>query len=342
MKFSTLLPRRAFKYSLAILLFGSSAMAAAKAIVVGYQTNVEPAKVAQADGVYDKVIGEKLDWRQFNSGAEVLTALASGAVDIALIGSSPLGAAVANNLPIEVFLVATDLRSAEALVVHQRSGIQTPQDLIGKKIATPFASTAHYSLLNALKHWNIQSNQVHLLNLKPAEINAAWRRGDIDAAFVWSPALANIKKTGTVLTDAGQVGQWGAPTFEVWVTRRDFAQQRPEVLRKFSDVTLSYYADYKQHPQKWTANTAAVAKIAKITGVDVKDVPALLAGAVYPDRAAQQSTQYLGGRTSQNMANAVEFLKQQGLVRQVSPDYRKFISTRFVSGTTQAISAPAQ
>lgn len=33
------------------------------------------------------------------------------------------------------------------------SGIDKPEDLIGKTIATPFVSTSHYSLLGALKHW---------------------------------------------------------------------------------------------------------------------------------------------------------------------------------------------
>lgn len=314
----------------AISLYSYSGLANARPIVIGYQTNIEPAKVAQADGVYDKVIGEKLDWRLFNSGAEVLTALASGSVDIALIGSSPLGAAVANNLPIEVFLISTDLKSAEALVVRNGSGINSPQDLIGKKVATPFASTSHYSLLGALQHWHIKTNQIRLLNLKPAEINAAWRRGDIDAAFVWSPALANIKKTGKVITDAGQVGQWGSPTFEVWVARKDFAQKHPEVLTKFSTVTLNYYQSYNQNKSRWTANSAEVQKIAKITGVDAQDVPALLAGAAYPDRQAQLSTQYLGGRTTQNIINSVNFLKAQGLVRKVSPNYQQFINTRFI------------
>lgn len=320
-----------FVLSSAVLcMFGNSTVMA-KNIVIGYQTNVEPSKVAQVDGVYDKEIGQKIDWRLFNSGAEVLTALASGSVDIALIGSSPLGAAVANNLPIEVFLVATDLKGAEALVVRNGSGIQSPKDLIGKKVATPFASTAHYSLLGALKHWNIRSNQVRLLNLKPAEINAAWRRGDIDAAFVWSPALANIKKTGRVITDAGQVGTWGSPTFEVWVARRDFAQKHPDVLKKFSKVTLNYYAAYNQNQKQWNAKSIQAQKIAKITGVNVEDVPSLLAGAQYPNASAQLSQQYLGGRTVTNIANSVGFLKEQGLVRKVSPDYQKFVTTRFIS-----------
>ncbi|WP_219636024.1 ABC transporter substrate-binding protein [Streptococcus agalactiae] len=48
-----------------------------------------------------------------------------------------------------------------------KSGIKTPQDLIGKTIAVPFVSTTHYSLLSALKHWNIPEDKVKIINLRP-------------------------------------------------------------------------------------------------------------------------------------------------------------------------------
>ena len=35
------------------------------------------------------------------------------------------------------------------------SGIEKPEDLVGKTVAVPFVSTTHYSLLAALKHWGI-------------------------------------------------------------------------------------------------------------------------------------------------------------------------------------------
>ncbi|MDR8383291.1 taurine ABC transporter substrate-binding protein, partial [Acinetobacter baumannii] len=92
--------------------------------------------------------------------------------------------------------------------------IKTPQDLIGKTIAVPFVSTTHYSLLSALKHWNIPEDKVKIINLRPPEISAAWERGDIDAAYVWEPALSKAKASGTVLTDSKQVGEWGAPTYD--------------------------------------------------------------------------------------------------------------------------------
>lgn len=58
-------------------------------LTIGYQTGIDPSKVPQADGLYEKAIGEKIAWRRFNSGPEVVTAIASGDVQIGNLGSSP-------------------------------------------------------------------------------------------------------------------------------------------------------------------------------------------------------------------------------------------------------------
>lgn len=42
------------------------------------------------------------------------------------------------------------------------------------------------------------------------------------------------EKDGKVLTDSEQVGQWGAPTLDVWVVRKDFAEKHPEVVKAFA------------------------------------------------------------------------------------------------------------
>ncbi|MBC9248895.1 taurine ABC transporter substrate-binding protein [Pseudomonas alcaligenes] len=313
----------------AALALGASSLAAQAAdITIGYQTGIDPTKVAQADGSYEKAIGQSLDWRRFNSGAEVVTAIASGDVQIGNLGSSPLAAAATRGLPIVTFIVAAQINAAEALVVRNGSQISSPADLVGKTIATPFVSTSHYSLLGALKHWNIDPAKVHIVNLNPAEINAAWKRGDIDGAFVWSPALGEIKKNGKVLTDAAEVGSWGAPTFEVWVARKDFAEQHPEVLARFAKVSLDAFADYAAHKQQWTADSAPVQKIAKLTGSNPADVPELLAGSAFPDAAAQ--AQLLGGKTAQDIAATALFLKEQGKADKVLADYSPYVSAKYI------------
>lgn len=93
-------------------------------VTVAYQTSAEPAKVAQADNTFAKASGANVDWRKFDSGSSVVKALASGDVQIGNIGSSPLAAAVSQGLPIEVFLLASQLGNSEALVVKKRLSLQ--------------------------------------------------------------------------------------------------------------------------------------------------------------------------------------------------------------------------
>ncbi|MFU0448506.1 taurine ABC transporter substrate-binding protein, partial [Pseudocitrobacter faecalis] len=197
-----------------ISLFAAAALIAFQAqavdVTIAYQTSAEPAKVAQADDTFSKLSGAKPDWRKFDSGASIVRALASGDVQIGNLGSSPLAVAASQQVPIEVFLLASQLGNSEALVV--KKNITKPEDLIGKRIAVPFISTTHYSLLAALKHWGIKPGQVQILNLQPPAIIAAWQRGDIDGAYVWAPAVNELEKDGTVLTDSEKVGQWGSPT----------------------------------------------------------------------------------------------------------------------------------
>jgi taurine transport system substrate-binding protein len=205
--------------------------------------------VAQADGLYEKATGATINWRKFDAGAEVLTAIASGDVQIGYVGSSPIAAAASKGLPVVTFLVAAQLGGSEALVVRNGSKIAKPEDLIGKKIAVPFVSTGHYSLLAALKHWKIDPSKVQIINLRPPEITAAWQRGDIDATYVWDPALGKAKESGKVLATSADVGKWGAPTFDGWIVRRDFAEKNPDFVTKFARVTLDAYAAYQNQSQ---------------------------------------------------------------------------------------------
>ena len=299
-------------------------------LTIGYQTGVDPSKVPQADGVYEQAIGEKIDWRRFNSGPDVVTAIASGDVQIGNLGSSPLAAAASRNLPIVAFIVSAQINSSEALVVRNGSHIDAPKDLIGKTIATPFVSTSHYSLLGALKHWGLDTKQVKVVNLQPGEIAAAWKRGDIDGAFVWSPALGEIRKTGKTLTDAAEVGQWGAPTFEVWVARKDFAEKHPEVVAKFAKVTLDSFAEYAAHKSEWTADSVPVQKIARLTGANAADIPELLEGSTFPDAQAQRTDALLNGGTARAIGETAKFLKEQGKVETVLPDYSAYVTGKFI------------
>ncbi|KAB0676460.1 taurine ABC transporter substrate-binding protein [Aeromonas caviae] len=313
----------------ASMLLGQSAQALD--VTVAYQTSAEPAKVAQADNSFARESGATVDWRKFDSGASVVRALASGDVQIGNIGSSPLAVAASQNLPIEVFLLASKLGESEALVVKQ--GLAKPEDLTGKRIAVPYTSTTHYSLLAALKHWNVDPATLQIVNLQPPAIIAAWQRGDIDGAYVWAPALNQLTKEGKVLTDSAQVGDWGAPTLDVWVVRKDFAKAHPEVVQAFVNSTLAAQRDYLANPDGWLTKPDNLAKLAKLSGVPEADVPALVKGNTYLDAKAQSAE--LGRLVNQTIIDTARFLESQGKVANAASDYRQFVTDRFVKAVAQ-------
>ena len=313
----------------ALALAGAAFFVQAADLTVAYQTTVDPAKVAQVDGTYEKTSKASIDWRKFDSGADVITAVASGDVQIGYLGSSPLAAAATRKLPVETFLIATQIGAAEALVAREGSGINSPQDLIGKKIAVPFVSTGHYSLLAALKQWNIDPSKVQILNLAPPAIIAAWKRGDIDATYVWDPALGVAKENGKVLSTSGELAEKGAPTFDAWIVRKDFAAKHPEIVKAFAKVTLDAYADYRKNPQAWLADKANVDKLVKLSGAKAADIPGLLQGNVFPLAADQVAA--LGAPTTKAITDTATFLKEQGKVDAVLPDYAPYVSAQFIT-----------
>lgn len=311
--------------ALLALAFGTSTAQAVE-VTVAYQTSAEPAKVAQAENSVAKLSGATVDWRKFDSGSSVLRALASGDVQIGNIGSSPLAVAASQKLPIEVFLIASQLGNSEALVVKPE--ISSPQDLIGKRIAVPFISTTHYSLLASLKHWGIKPEQVQILNLQPPAIAAAWQRGDIDGAYVWAPVVNELAKQGKVLTDSAQVGQWGAPTLDVWVVRKDFAEQHPEVVTAFAASALDAQKAYLAQPEQWLKDPNNLNTLARLSGVAPEQVPELVKGNRYLP-VAEQVVQ-LGQPVDKAIRDTAEFLKQQGKISQVDQDYSAYVTDRFV------------
>jgi len=322
--------------ALALLLLGVAGLRALSGpahhgVVIGFQTEVDPGKLAQVSGAYDRALGQPVTWRKFDSGTDVITALAAGDIDFGYLGSSPLAIAATRQLPITTVVLASRLGSSEALVVRNGAGIAQGRDLIGKRVAVPFVSTSHYSLLAALAHWHVPAGRVQIINLSPPQIAAAWARGDIDAAYVWEPALGAIERNGHVLVGSDQVAGWGAPTYDAWVVRREFARASPALVGAFVRATLDAARQWRQH----RSDAAAMRAVSALTGVPADAVAAMMARNDYPDAAAQAGPALLGGGLARDLAATANFLASQGKVDRVLVDYRPWIDARWVRAVAQ-------
>ncbi len=305
------------------------------AVVIGFQTEVDPGKLAQVGGAYDRALGRPLQWRKFDSGTDVITALAAGDIDFGYLGSSPLAIAATRQLPITTVVLASRLGSSETLMVRDSAHIARGADLAGKRVAVPFVSTSHYSLLAALAHWHVAPDSVQIINLAPPQIAAAWARGDIDAAYVWEPALSALRQGGHALVGSDTVADWGAPTYDAWVVRREFARTNPSVVAAFVRVTLDAMRTWQQSGSKSPPDPAQIGAVAALTGVAADAVPAMLSRNTYPDAAAQAGPRLLGGGLADDLAATAGFLKSQGKVDRVLPDYRPFIDARWARAAAQ-------
>jgi taurine transport system substrate-binding protein len=222
------------------------------------------------------------------------------------------------NIPYKVAFVLDVAGDNEALVARNGSGVNTIADLKGKKIATPFASTAHYSLLAALAQNNLSTKDVQLIDLQPPAILAAWERGDIDAAYTWLPTLDDLRKTGKDLITSRQLAKDGKPTLDLAAVADDFASAHPDVVDKWRQQEARALTTIKDDP------TAAAKAIAAEIGLSPEDVAGQLKQGVYltPDQVA--SADWLGsegkpGNIAANLESASQFLAEQKQIPTAAP-----------------------
>jgi len=312
------------------LLISTGAYAQKKEVTFAHQDMVVPLRVLMESGELEKQTGYKVNWRMFGGGGDVIKAMASGDVQMGEAGSSPVTAAVSQGQDIKLFWILLDIADAESLVARNGSGVNSVKDLKGKKVATPFVSTAHYQLMAAMKMEGLDAKSVNVMNLRPPEIAAAWERGDIDAAFIWPPVLSKIKGNGKVIASSASIGAKGYPTFDGLVVNAKWAAENEAFMVTFVRLLAKYDDEYRKNAAKWTADSAQVKAIAKWTKADAKDVPSDMKLYKFPSMQEQVSATWLGGGSAKAMANTAVFLKEQGRIQEVKPNYASFVTDVYV------------
>jgi taurine transport system substrate-binding protein len=320
-------------------LFSSTLAFAETTVVVGYQQIVGPFITAIADGRFDaaaKEAGYTIDWRQFSSGGDISTALASGNVPIGVIGSTGTTAAATRGVDLELFWILDNIGKSEALVAREGSGIEKPEDLKGKNVGVPFVSTSHFHLLVGLEQvWKVDPREVNILNMKPPQIIAAWQRGDIDAAYVWPPALSELMKNGKVIADSETIGAASVPTFDGLVADKNWAGENPKFMTAFTKVLAQAYSDYNTNKAAWTADSAQVQGIVKLIGGDGAGAVEALNLLSFPNAAEQASDTWLGGGATRALVESAKFLAAQKQIDKALDDYAPFVNSSYAKAASE-------
>jgi taurine transport system substrate-binding protein len=317
-----------------------SAAAQAKEVTIAHQDMMVPWRYAHATKEVEKATGYKINYRKFAGGGDVIRAMASGQVHVGEVGSAGIAAALSQGLPVQLVWILDDIGAAEVLVARNGSGINTLADLKGKKIGVPFTSTTHFHTMVALESAKIDPATVKIMNMRPPDVAAAWERGDIDATFIWEPVLSRVLASGKPLITSGEIAkQTGKATFDGVVVNTDWAKSHGGFISSFIKVMAAADADYLANKDKWNAASPQVKAVAEISGAKADDVPQGLALYGFPSVKEQAGKTWLGGGkdggAARSLAETAAFLKSQGTIQQVLPDYSVGVNSSYVEAAAK-------
>ena len=171
----------------------------------------------------------------FNAGPDAVTALFGESLDCSYIGPNPAINAYVQSEGAAVRVVAGASSGGASLVV--RDGIATPDDLRGKKIATPqLGNTQDVALRAWLADEGFATNvegggDVSVVPQANAEGLAAFVAGTIDGAWVPEPWVQEYVAQGAkVLLDERSLWPDGKFVTAQIICRTDFIQDYPEAV----------------------------------------------------------------------------------------------------------------
>ncbi len=293
----------------------------ADSVIIGTQEMPNDEGIAKAMDYFSEEMGVPVEIKQFDSGKDVNMALASGSIDFGLLGSCPAALAISQDLGVKCIWIHEILGSTESLVARKDSGVASIGDLKGKNVATPFASTSHFSLLHALESEGLSESDVNLLDMQPSEIYAAWQNGQIDAAYVWEPTLSELEDS-VLLCTSSDVAKMGYMTSNVELVRTEFMEQNPELVEAYIRAVGKAVDMYQGEKEK------AVSTIASALELSEEDAEKQMAGSTWLSAEEQLGEAYFGtsekkGALAQNLYDTATFLKDQGSITAV-PDLSVF------------------
>ncbi|MGD9605487.1 MAG: ABC transporter substrate-binding protein [Bacilli bacterium] len=273
------------------------------------------AMLAKQMGLFEEkfgAIGYEVHYYYFDSGVEANKAIVSGDIDFATMGNINGLVALGSNLDAELIWIHETLGDVEALAVKNSLNITSVEQLSGKKIATTFASTAHYILLNVLQEANIES-EVQILNMKTTEIVAAWLRGDIDAAYTWQPSLGKLlDEDGSVLVSSEDMIEKGYMTANIELARKSYIVAHPELAVAYIECMQEAYDYYVTNEEDAIEKLALELEIAK------EEIAIEVAGSIWTSLADMQSESFITNYVNTMYEQTLFMIEQDMLGRSIT------------------------
>ena len=245
-------------------------------IRIGYQASPEkliPMKLGRTDIAPHLGKSYDVDFVLFQASSVEVTALATGDIDIATLGYSSYGLAIANAHMDDLRIVADVYQDgapgyfSTQLMVLKTAGINTIEDLRGKVLAANGpGSGGDMAIREMLRRRGMEEKKDYTLISGPANNQfpmLAERKADlvtISVAQASDPKVEAVAKTLFRVKDALGITQWS-----LYAMRKDFIDQHRAQLGDFFEDMLRV--------NRWMLNPANRPEVIKVFAAFSKEPP---------------------------------------------------------------------
>ncbi|KUL45450.1 ABC transporter substrate-binding protein [Streptomyces regalis] len=217
--------------------------------------DVAPLYLGQKKGFFEKQ-GLKLEFTAAQGGAAIVPGVVSGQFQFGFSNVTSLMVAQTNGVPVKAVangIASTGVRGKDfnGLMVKKDSPLKSPEQLEGKKVAiNTLKNINETAVRQAVRKAGGDPDKVNLVEMPFDQMPAALDNGQIDAACVVEPATATIRSQGGREIASPLVDVAPEVTVAMYFTSAQYAQQHPDVVKKFQAATAESLAYAGAHPDE--------------------------------------------------------------------------------------------
>jgi len=215
-------------------------------IRIGYFPNISHAQavIGLGNGDYQKELGSiKIETQVFNAGPSAIEALFANRVDVTYVGPNPAINGYLKSDGQGLRVIAGAASGGAVFVVRNDDGINSVNDLGGKKFASPQLGNTQdvalrsYLLKNGYKTSD-NGGTVQVIPASNPDIFTMMLKKNIDGAWVPEPWGTKLEKeaNGTILVDERDLWPNGKFVSALIVVRTDYLQNHPDIIKKLLEA----------------------------------------------------------------------------------------------------------
>jgi NitT/TauT family transport system substrate-binding protein len=259
---------------------GGSNGSESKELRIGYFPNINHAQavIGLGNGDFQKALGDDVDVKTqlFNAGPSAIEALFANQVDVTYIGPNPAINGYVESDGEALRIIAGATSGGAVFVVRNDAGIDSVDDLSGKKFSSPQLGNTQdvalrkYLLDNGYKTTDKGGN-VEVKPAKNADIVTLMVKKDIHGAWVPEPWGAKLVKEANSKIFVDERDLWPNGEFVTAhiIVRTDYLEKNPDIISKLLKAHIEKTQWINENPEE--AMQALNAELKELTGTAIPE-----------------------------------------------------------------------